>query len=124
MSKTLWIAGGIAVAIGVVAYVGYNAMPAGNDGAGTIVEAKRAQTNGTNAMNPNATLATADERAKDSGASGDVTDRNQADRNQADRNQADRNQADRNQADRNQADRNQADRNQADRDSADRSSQN
>ncbi|MGA7824147.1 MAG: hypothetical protein WCA14_08135, partial [Steroidobacteraceae bacterium] len=105
-SKTLWIAGGIAVAIGVVAYVGYNAMPAGNDGAGTIVEAKRAQTNGTNAMNPTSTPATADDRAKDSGVSGDASDdRASADRASADRASADRASADRASADRASADR-------------------
>jgi hypothetical protein len=60
-SKTVWIASGIVVAIGVVAYVGFNGgSPAVNDGAGTIVQAKRAQTDGTNSFNPSSTT---DERA-------------------------------------------------------------
>ena len=126
-SKTVWIAGGIAVAIGVVAYVGYNGMPAGLSGAGTIVEVKRAQTDGTNAFNPNAPTATPDQQAKDSGTSGNGADRadatradaNRADANRADANRADANRADANRADANRADANRADANRADANRAD-----
>jgi len=41
-SKTVWIMGGLAIAVGAVAYLGYHETPAGRDAAGTIVEAKRA----------------------------------------------------------------------------------
>jgi hypothetical protein len=47
-SRTVWIGGGLVVAIAVVGYFAYTASPSGNGAAGTIVEAKRAQADGTN----------------------------------------------------------------------------
>jgi hypothetical protein len=64
-SKTVWIVGGLVVAIGVVAYVAFKPGPANTDAAGTIVEAKRARTDGTNSFNPSPTASTsAEENAK------------------------------------------------------------
>ena len=62
-SKNLWIVGGIVIAIGAVAYIGFTGSPAVNDGAGTIVQAKRAQTDGTNSFNPSSNASATDERA-------------------------------------------------------------
>ena len=45
-NKTIWIAAAVVVAIGVVAYVGFSGSSAVSDGAGTIVEAKRAYSDG------------------------------------------------------------------------------
>jgi hypothetical protein len=59
-SKTVWIAGGIVVAIGAIAYLSHNKAPAGKDAAGTIVEAKRAHSDGTNSFNPAPTASTND----------------------------------------------------------------
>ena len=64
-SKTVWIAGGIVVAIGAIAYLSYNKAPAAKDAAGTIVEAKRARTDGTNSFNPTPTASTTDQNASD-----------------------------------------------------------
>jgi hypothetical protein len=64
-SKTVWIAGGIVVAIGAIAYLSYNKAPAGKDAAGTIVEAKRARADGTNSFNPTPTASTTDQNAGD-----------------------------------------------------------
>ena len=49
--KTVWIAGGVVLAVGVAAYLTYQT-PAAPDAAGTIVEAKRAHADGTNSFNP------------------------------------------------------------------------
>jgi len=62
-SKNLWIVGGIVIAIAAVAYIGFTGSPAVNDGAGTIVQAKRAQTDGTNSFNPSSNANATDERA-------------------------------------------------------------
>src|SRR5579862_4353085 len=48
-NKTLWIVGGVVVAVGAVAYVMYSGSPAGKDAAGTIVEAKRVISDGASA---------------------------------------------------------------------------
>ena len=40
--KSVWVVGGLVLAIGAVAYLSYHETPAGKDAAGTIVEAKRA----------------------------------------------------------------------------------
>jgi hypothetical protein len=64
-SKTVWIAGGIVVAIGAIAYLSYNKAPAAKDAAGTIVEAKRARSDGTNSFNPTPTASTTDQSASD-----------------------------------------------------------
>jgi len=53
------------VAIGAIAYLSYNKAPAGKDAAGTIVEAKRARTDGTNSFNPTPTASTTDQSAAD-----------------------------------------------------------
>jgi hypothetical protein len=63
-SKTVWIVGGVVVAIGAIAYVSYKA-PAGKDAAGTIVEAKRARADGTNSFNPSPTASTTEQNASD-----------------------------------------------------------
>jgi hypothetical protein len=64
-SRTVWIVGGLVVAIGAIAYLSYNKAPAGKDAAGTIVEAKRAQTDGTNSFNPTPTASTTEQNASD-----------------------------------------------------------
>jgi hypothetical protein len=64
-SRTVWIVGGLVVAIGAIAYLSYNKAPAGKDAAGTIVEAKRARTDGTNSFNPTPTASTTDQNASD-----------------------------------------------------------
>jgi len=63
-SKTVWIVGGLVVAIGVVAYVAFKPAPA-TDASGTIVEAKRARADGTNSFNPSPTASTTDQSASD-----------------------------------------------------------
>jgi hypothetical protein len=63
-SKTVWIVGGLVVAIGVVAYVAFKPAPA-TDASGTIVEAKRARADGTNSFNPSPTASTTDQNASD-----------------------------------------------------------
>jgi trimeric autotransporter adhesin len=65
-SKTVWIVGGLVVAIGVVAYVAFKPGPANTDAAGTIVEAKRARADGTNSFNPTPTASTTEQSAADS----------------------------------------------------------
>lgn len=64
-SKTVWIAAGVVVAIGAIAYLSYNKAPAGKDAAGTIVEAKRARADGTNSFNPAPTASTTEQNASD-----------------------------------------------------------
>jgi hypothetical protein len=64
-SRTVWIVGGLVVAIGAIAYLSYNKAPAGKDAAGTIVEAKRARADGTNSFNPTPTASTTDQNASD-----------------------------------------------------------
>jgi len=64
-SKTVWIVGGVVVAIGAIAYLSYNKAPAGKDAAGTIVEAKRARADGTNSFNPTPTASTTEQSAAD-----------------------------------------------------------
>jgi hypothetical protein len=61
--KTVWIGGGLILAIGAVAYLSYHESPAAKDAAGTIVEAQRAQTDGTNSMNPATPVGTTDGNA-------------------------------------------------------------
>jgi hypothetical protein len=65
-SKTVWIVGGLVVAIGAIAYLSHNKAPAGKDAAGTIVEAKRARADGTNSFNPAPTASTTEQNAGDS----------------------------------------------------------
>jgi hypothetical protein len=64
-SKTVWIVGGLVVAIGAIAYLSYHKAPAGTDAAGTIVEAKRAHADGTNSFNPSPNASTTDQNASD-----------------------------------------------------------
>src|SRR5258705_4762965 len=64
-SRTVWIVGGLVVAIGAIAYLSYNKAPAGKDAAGTIVEAKRGRADGTNCLNPTPTASTTDQNAAD-----------------------------------------------------------
>ena len=69
-SRTVLIVGGLVVAIGVVGYFAYNASPSGKDAAGTIVEAKRAQADGTNSTDSSAPTAS----TTDQSAAGTATD--------------------------------------------------
>ena len=96
-SKTVWVGGGLVLAISAVAYLSYNEAPAGKDAAGTIVEAKRAIADSTN--NPTPTPGTTDNSAGTAGVGSDA-DRSAADRGGADRGGADRGGADRGGADR------------------------
>jgi hypothetical protein len=64
-SKTVWIVGGLVVALGAIAYLSHNKAPAGKDAAGTIVEAKRARSDGTNSFNPAPTASTTEQNASD-----------------------------------------------------------
>jgi hypothetical protein len=64
-SRTVWIVGGLVVAIGAIAYLSYHKAPAGKDTAGTIVEATRARTDGTNSFNPAPTASTTEQSAAD-----------------------------------------------------------
>ena len=64
-SRTVWIVGGLVVAIGAIAYLSHNKAPAGKEAAGTIVEAKRARADGTNSFNPTPTASTTDQNASD-----------------------------------------------------------
>ncbi len=64
-SKTVWIVGGLVVAIGVVAYVALKPGPANTETSGTIVEAKRARADGTNSFNPAPTASTTEQGAGD-----------------------------------------------------------
>ena len=64
-SRTVWIVGGLVVAIGAIAYLSHNKAPAGKDAAGTIVEAKRARADGTNSFNPSPTASTTEQNASD-----------------------------------------------------------
>jgi hypothetical protein len=95
--KTVWIAGGVVVAVGVVAYLTYQT-PAAPDAAGTIVEAKRAHADGTNSFNPSAGASTNDNGADNRGAA-DRADANRADASRADASRADASRADANRAD-------------------------
>ena len=45
--KTVWVVGGLVLAVGAVAYLSYHETPSGKDAAGTIVAAKRAYVDGT-----------------------------------------------------------------------------
>jgi hypothetical protein len=65
-SRTVWIVGGLVVAIGAIAYLSHNKAPAGKDAAGTIVEAKRARADGTNSFNPTPTASTTEQNSADS----------------------------------------------------------
>jgi hypothetical protein len=65
-SKTVWIVGGVVVAIGAIAYLSYNKAPAGKDAAGTIVEAKRALSDG--ASGPATSSGPSGDRSTDSDA--------------------------------------------------------
>ena len=65
--KTVWIVGGLVVALGVVAYLSYHTAPAGKDAAGTIVEAKRAISDG--ASGPATSSGASGDRSADSDAS-------------------------------------------------------
>ena len=64
--KTVWVVGGLVLAIGAVAYLSYHETPAGKDAAGTIVEAKRVRADGTNSAGPATTASTTDQSAADS----------------------------------------------------------
>ena len=44
--KTLWMVGGLVLAVGTVGYLSYHETPSGKDAAGTIVDAKRAYVDG------------------------------------------------------------------------------
>src|SRR5579862_9826498 len=113
-NKTVWVAGGLILAVSAVAYLSYHDNPAGKDAAGTIVEAKRAHADGSGGASPSGTTGTTND------SSGGPADRSGADGTGADRGGADRGGADRGGADRGGADRGGADRGGADRGGADR----
>ena len=72
-SKKMWIVGGVIVAIGAVGYLSYNMPPAGNEAAGTIVEANRAVTDAaapTTATEPTAALDRRERRRRREGPDG------------------------------------------------------
>ena len=72
--KTVWVVGGLVLAIGTVAYLGYHETPSGKDAAGTIVAAKRAYVDGTSAGGAGSQTGTSNSGADTSGA-GDTSDR-------------------------------------------------
>jgi hypothetical protein len=117
--KTVWIAGGVVLAVGVVAYLTYQT-PAAPDAAGTIVEAKRAHADGTNSFNPTATATTTDNGADERGAA-DRTDASRVDGSRAD---ASRSDASRSDASRSDASRSDASRSDASRSDASRTDPN
>src|SRR5262252_9620037 len=64
-SKTVWVVGGLVLAIGAVAYLSYHETPAGKDAAGTIVEAKRAISESSSGGPPTSTNGSTDNGSTD-----------------------------------------------------------
>ena len=56
--KTVWVVGGLALAIGAVGYLSYHETPSGKDAAGTIVAAKRALVDSSSASGTSTTSTT------------------------------------------------------------------
>ena len=75
--KTVWMAGGLVLAVGTVAYLGYHETPSGKDAAGTIVAAKRAYVDGTSGSAAGtSTSGTTDDQSGNANGSDRGTDRN------------------------------------------------
>ena len=73
-SKTVWVAGGLVLAVAAVAYLGYYDSPAGKDASGTIVQAKRAYADGTSASSTGSQTGTSN-TGSDTSGSGNTSDR-------------------------------------------------
>ena len=71
-SKTVWVVGGLVLAVGAVAYLSYHETPSGKDAAGTIVAAKRAYVDGTSGSGTGSQTGTSN---TGSDSSGDTSDR-------------------------------------------------
>ena len=69
-NKTVWIVGGLVVAVGAVAFLSYHDTPAGKDAAGTIVAAKRAYADGTSGSGTGSQTGTSNIGSDTSGAGG------------------------------------------------------
>ena len=87
-SKTVWVVGGLALAIGAVAYLSYHETPAGKDAAGTIVAAKRAlfdssggSGTSTTSTTPSSDGSSTDRNASDQGRNGDNASNDSGPRN-------------------------------------------
>ncbi len=65
--KTVWAVGGLVLAVGAVAFLGYHDYPAGQYGAGTLVEAKRVHS-GVNSTATNTPATTGPSAAQAAGA--------------------------------------------------------
>ena len=72
--KTVWVVGGLVLAIGAVAYLSYHETPSGKDAAGTIVAAKRAYVDGTSASGGGSTVETSN-TGTDTDVAGNTSDR-------------------------------------------------
>jgi hypothetical protein len=72
--KTMWVVGGLVLAIGAVAYLSYHETPSGKDAAGTIVAAKRAYVDGTSASGTGSQTGTSN-TGSDTSGSGSASDR-------------------------------------------------
>jgi len=72
--KTVWVVGGLVLAVSAVAYLSYHETPSGKDAAGTIVAAKRAYVDGTSASGGGSTVGTSS-TGTDTDASGNTSDR-------------------------------------------------
>jgi hypothetical protein len=73
--KTVWVVGGLVLAVGAVAYLSYHETPSGKDAAGTIVAAKRAYVDGASGSGTGSTTGTADNGTDNAGV-GNTSDRN------------------------------------------------
>ena len=71
--KTVWVVGGLILAVSAVAYLSYHETPSGKDAAGTIVAAKRAYVDGTSASGTGSQTGTSN--TGDTGRSGSGSDR-------------------------------------------------
>src|ERR1700741_2292194 len=72
--KTVWVVGGLVLAIGAVAYLSYHETPSGKDASGTIVAEKRAYVDGTSASGGGSQTGTSNPGSDTSG-SGNTSDR-------------------------------------------------
>jgi hypothetical protein len=115
-NRTVWIVGGVIVALSAVAYVMYSGSPAGQDAAGTIMEAKRVISDG--ASTPPTLPGPQDGSTDTPTNQGDNASRDNASRDNASRDNASRDNASRDNASRDNASRDNAARDNAARDNA------